>query len=366
MRIALIYLGRRGAGGWISLELMKQLQGRFPTLAVISSAIERRSVWVELVSESIITRTYHSALTAMISLLIPSRINVLARQIRRFEPDILIFPMFHPWNAILQKRLQEIPSVIIVHDPQPHPDLAGWFYGKLEGLSIRRAERCITLNNTMMDRLIQRGANPAKIDFIPLGPYRLIPDHELIPLVEDIPTILFFGRIVPYKGLEVLLQAYAGLRLHRMARLLIAGGGSLAPYRTMLANLPDVEIINHWITEDEFEKIFPRGDLLVLPYTSASQSGIIPIAASFGLPVIATRTGGLPEQVQDGVSGWLVKPDSKDELIAAITEALDNPEMARKRGKTLQKHYEDIFNWEGITLQVEESLKKAVQDRGWE
>ena len=364
MRIALIYLGRRGAGAWISLELMKQLQDRFSTLAVISSDLERRTVWEKLVSQILVTHTFHNALTALSSLLMPTRVSALVEQIRRFKPDVLLFPMFHPWNSLIQRRLRGLPSIIFVHDPQPHPDLAGWFYGILEGLSIRRAERCMVLNNTMMDRLIQRGANPAKIDFVPIGPYRIIPSRKLVPLSKDVPTILFFGRIVPYKGLEILLQAYAGLRHHRTARLLIVGEGNLAPFESMIATLPDVEIINHWITEDEFEDIFSQGDLVVLPYTSASQSGVIPIAASFGLPVIATRTGGLPEQVEDGVSGWLVEPGNIETLTSAVTEALDNPEKARQRGKALQLRYENQMSWEGIGLQVAESLKKAVQNQG--
>lgn len=364
MRIALIYLGRRGAGRWISLELARQLQKNFPLLTVTSQYMEGRSEWETLESERLVTPTFQNAIQALLSLILPFQINQLAKKIRRFRPDVLLFPMFHPWNAFIQRMLPNVPSVVFVHDPQPHPDLTGWFYGKLEQAAIQQAERCIILSENLKDSMIERGINANKIDIVPLGLFRLSPSRKLIPLDEDFPTLLFFGRIVPYKGLETLLQAYADVRHTHQARLLIAGEGDLVPYQNLLKDLPDVEVVNHWVPEGEITKLFINSDLVVLPYTSASQSGVIPMAASFGLPVIATRVGGIPEQIMDGESGWLVEPNSKDALATAIREALDNPELARRRGEALRLRYENEFNWEKIALQVGESLKKAKQARG--
>ena len=185
------------------------------------------------------------------------------------------------------------------------------------------------------------------------------------PLSGNVPTLLFFGRIVLYKGLDVLLQAYADVRQTHTARLVIAGEGDLRLYQKALHTLPDVKVINHWIPEDEIEELFLKSDLLVLPYIGASQSGVIPIAAALGLPVIASCTGGIPEQIEDGKSGWLVQPASKDALAAAIVEALDNPALARQRGEALRTRYESqLFSWEQIARQVRESLKKAAQAAG--
>jgi glycosyltransferase involved in cell wall biosynthesis len=256
------------------------------------------------------------------------------------------------------------PSVVFIHDPKPHPDLTGWVYAKLEQSSIRQAKRCIILSKNLVDEMIKRGASPEQIDVIPLGPYSNHRNPELIPLRRDIPTLLFFGRVVLYKGLDILLQAYAELRKTHQACLVIAGEGDLRPYQSMLKNLTDVKIINQWIPEDEIETLFIQSDILVLPYTSASQSGVIPIAASVGLPVIATRTGGVPEQIEDGKSGWLVQPGSKEALLTAITEALDHPDLARQRGEALRVRYESLFNWEKVAHQVAESLKKAVHPTG--
>jgi glycosyltransferase involved in cell wall biosynthesis len=365
MRVALIYLGRRGAGGWISLELARQFQSMFPTLAVISSYTEQRAIWEKLNTDRLITHTYRNALSALASMLMPIEVSRLVRKIKSFRPDVLLFPMFHPWNALIERRMPNIPSVVFVHDPHPHPDLTGWVYGKLEQSSIRQAERCIILSENLMDEMLKRGIKPEQVDVIPLGPFRLNTRRKLNPLKRNIPTLLFFGRIVLYKGLDILLQAYADIRQTHQARLVIAGEGDLKPYQNMLRNLPDLEVINHWIPEDEIEELFLKSDLLVLPYTGASQSGVIPIAAALGLPVIATCTGGIPEQIEDGKSGWLVEPASKDALAAAIMEALNHPELTRQRGEALRMRYESqLFSWEQIARQVGESLKKAAQTTG--
>lgn len=364
MRIALIYLGRRGAGSWISLELARQFQNMFPTLVVISQYAEQRSTWEKLKIERLITPTYRNAISALISLLLPFEVNRLVRKINNFQPDILLFTIFHPWNALIAQRMPHIPSVVFIHDPKPHPDLTGWVYGVFEQSSIKRAKRYIILSENLIDEMIKRGTSPEQIDIIPLGPYSNNSGHDLIPLKREFPTILFFGRVVQYKGLDILLQAYADIRKTYQAGLVIAGEGNLKPYQDMIRKLSDVKIINRWIPEDEIETLFCQSDLLVLPYTSASQSGVIPIAASHGTPVIATRTGGVSEQIEDGKSGWLVEPGSKDSLARAIAEALAHPDLARQRGSALRTRYERQFNWEKIAYQVVESLKKAIQTRG--
>lgn len=362
-RVAIIYLGRRGAGGWISFELARQLQEMFPTLVVTSRYSEQQQKWETLHAEKLVIPTFRSTLQALISLLFPVRVNHLVQMLRGFKPDVLLFPMFHPWNSLIQTRMRNIPSIVFVHDPLSHPDLAGWFYNRLEKVSIGYAERCILMSHSLVDVLRERGISPARIDVINLGPFRIEPTWNRTLEKQNVFNLLFFGRIVPYKGLEVLLQAYASLRKTHRAHLVIAGEGDLNHFQNHLKNLPDVKIYNHWIPENEIEKLFSQSDLLILPYTSASQSGVIPIAASFGLPVIATKTGGLPEQIEAGISGWLVQPGDADALAQAMKEALDYPESAHKRGKALRARYEGEFSWEQSARQVAESLEKAVQAR---
>jgi glycosyltransferase involved in cell wall biosynthesis len=364
MHIAVVYLGRRGAGGVISLELARQLEQRHQVLAILSTLAENLEYWKKASIRRVEVGTFRNPVGAFLSLVFPFQIKRIANQIRQAKPDVLLFPMFHPWNSLIQKILSDVPSVVFVHDPRPHPDLAGWFYEKLENASIRRASRCVILSETLKPHLAGRGVDSARIDVVPLGPFPYAPMGSNSEKQDHSPTLLFFGRIMPYKGLETLLKAYARVRETQACRLIVAGEGNLSTFRDLLAGLPDVEVVNRWFGEGEVGDFFARSDLVILPYASASQSGVIPIAATFGLPVIATRVGGLSEQVEDGVSGWLVPPENVDALADAIREALTQPAQARLRGQALKARYEKQFGWEEISLQVVKSLELARQARG--
>jgi len=366
MRIGIVYLGRRGAGGPISFEMATRLSAREQVLAVLSTRLEGLDVWQKSGLELLMTTTYRSTPGAVLAWLNHIRLHRLASQIRSWKPDVLIYPLFYTLNPFLQMHLGGIPSIVAVHDPQPHPGLRDRAYHFIENLSIRQATRCYILSEAFRVPLQRRGVTPERIDYIPLPDLsyyrRFSAPGGISPIQnpDEVPTLLFFGRITAYKGLEVLLQAYRQIHAHRPVRLLIAGDGDLRPYQPLLEGLPDVEIANRWIEEPEIHIFFERARLLVAPYTSASQSGVIAIAAGFGLPVVATHTGGLPEQVQHGVNGILVSPGSVNELASAIEGLLDDPMRADALGQRLREDTLGHRNWDRITALVGEACVKAI------
>ncbi len=363
MRIVIIYLGRRGAGGKVSYEIANKLSARNTLLVVLSKYTEILSIWQEVPFRHVTIETYQNVLQAIRTLVVPSKINEIVHQIRAFRPDVLLFPMFHPWNMIIQNKMPDIPSVVFVHDPRPHPDFIGYGYEKLENLSIRQATRCVVMSEVLRPILVKRGVPHEQIDVIPLGPLNYSSSSKVVEK-QEFRTVLFFGRIAPYKGLDTLLEAFKKVTETIPCRLRIVGDGNIDRYKNWLTQIPNVEIINRWVAEEEVGDIFARSDVVVLPYTSASQSGVIPIAAVYGLPVIATRTGGLPEQIEDGLSGWLVPPGDITALAQAIGQALIRPDLAHRRGLELKKRYERLFNWEQISSQIQISLEKARQVQG--
>lgn len=362
MRISIIYLGRRGAGGKISFELARALSRVQDVFVVLSRQAENLNGWGNLLVERVEVHTYRGAVGALASLLFPAAIQRVAKMVRQATPDMLLFPLFHPWNAIIQRKLSMLPSVVFVHDPRPHPDLTGWFYEKLENASIRRAARCVVMSEALKPALVQRGVSPEKIDVIPLGLFEYNTASRPKKTPNAYPTLLFFGRVVPYKGVDTLLEAVAGVAQYRPVHLLLAGEGNLKPFRSLLNAIPSTEIINRWIGEDEIASIFSRADLVVLPYTSASQSGIIPLAAGFSLPVIATQTGGIPEQIRHGYSGWLVQPGSAQALAEMIDHVLNHPMEAEAAGQRLYEEYAHQRNWNKIARMVSHSLETAIKE----
>jgi glycosyltransferase involved in cell wall biosynthesis len=363
MRIVLVYLGRRGAGGKISYEMAHNLSAQNTLLLVLSEQTEMLPVWQEVPIQHIVVETYKNIFQAIKTLVVPLKINEIVHHIKAFRPDVLLFPMFHPWNMIIQRKMREIPSVVFVHDPRPHPDFLGYGFEKLENLSIHQAARCVVMSDILRPNLVKRGVPHERIDVIPLGPLNYSSLSKMVKK-QEFPTVLFFGRIAPYKGLDTLLKAFDKVIETIPCRLRIVGDGNIDRYKNWFTQNSYIEIINRWVPEEEVGDIFASSDIVVLPYTSASQSGIIPIAAVYGLPVIATRTGGLPEQIEDGLSGWLVPPRDITALAQAISQALTRPDLARERGLELKKRYEKWFNWERISNQIQVCLERAMQAHG--
>ncbi|MFN2304604.1 MAG: glycosyltransferase family 4 protein [Anaerolineales bacterium] len=358
MRIAVVYLGRRGSGSLISLGLCEQLAKKAEVLIIRSTQVENLSAWKQASFKQISVKTYRSFSQAVFAWLNYRQQRWIADQIRSWQPAVLLFPMFYTLNPFLQHQLTEIPSVVAVHDPVPHPGSVDWVYAKLENWSIQQARRCLLFSRVLVPALEERGVSPDHIDVIPHGP--LIYPSTAHPDFDQPTSLLFFGRITPYKGLDVLIEAYARLRERHQIKLRIVGSGDLRPYLSLLENLQGVEIVNRWVDESEVSRYFGPNQIVVLPYTSASQSGVIAIAAGYDLPVIATRTGGLPEQINDGVTGILVPPGSVDKLVGAIEDLLNNSQKAAFLGQALGKDFSQNRNWNVIATQVLSACEKAL------
>lgn len=358
MKLAFIYLGWRGAGLPISYELATHLKQQAQVLAVLSKDVNALPEWQTSGIERLAVPTYHNLPQAVWSWVHQAQIAKLALQLQRWQPDVLLFPMFYTWNPFIQRRLRGIPAVVAVHDPRGHPDLNGFLWQLMENYSIRHASRCLVFSQLLQPELEKRGVDPEQIDYIPLGPFPYPqPAHKP---ATSVPTLLFFGRITSYKGLEVLLKAFQRVRQNIPSRLLIVGVGDLRPYASLLRQAPDVELVNRWIDENEIPGFFSRATLLVLPYTSASQSGVLPVAANFGIPVIASRVGGIPEQIEDGRTGLLTEPGSVEELIQAIERLLKDEKLAQSLGENLRHEFEQHRNWALIAQKVYVSCQKAM------
>lgn len=161
--------------------------------------------------------------------------------------------------------------------------------------------------------------------------------------------LLFYGFIRQYKGLDILIKAM-GLLENEDVFLTIAGEwwGKRATLRNMIkkAKLNDkIEIIDRYISEDETAELFFRADVIVLPYRSASGTGVVSLAYRYGKPVIATAVGGLPEVVSDGVSGYVVRPDDPLALSEAIHKFLNLSSSKMKEGvETVAKN----MTWDSL------------------
>jgi glycosyltransferase involved in cell wall biosynthesis len=138
--------------------------------------------------------------------------------------------------------------------------------------------------------------------------------------------LLFFGFVRPYKGLDVLVSALEQVGSAEVA-LTVAGEWwrTDAPLRRRLAALPNTTVIDRYVTAAEADACYARADVVLLPYRSASGSGVAADAFRHAKPVLASRVGALADMVQDGGNGWLVPPADAAALAAAIRRLLRTP-----------------------------------------
>jgi glycosyltransferase involved in cell wall biosynthesis len=159
------------------------------------------------------------------------------------------------------------------------------------------------------------------------------------------PYVLFFARIEAYKGVDTLLAAMRQLNGQSDLRAVVAGKGDLNE------SIPDnVEVRNRLMGDAEAAELFRRCSLVVLPYRDATQSALIGAAYFFGKPVIVTRTGALPEYVEEGTTGWIVEPNNAAALVEYFTAAFNDPARLQRMGQAGQAWYASRLQTEQSTL----------------
>ena len=173
----------------------------------------------------------------------------------------------------------------------------------------------------------------------------------------DGPVVLFFGLVRAYKGLDVLLHAVAQARERVPITLVVAGEfyEERKPYDELVRRLgleDAVRIHDRYIPNEDVEMYFRAADLVVLPYRSATQSGIAQIALGFEIPVIVTRTGGLPEVIREGETGFVVPPENPAALATALADFFIQDRVARLRPHL--RDAADAFSWATMRRSVEQ------------
>ncbi|PWB79350.1 MAG: glycosyl transferase [Candidatus Methylomirabilota bacterium] len=174
-------------------------------------------------------------------------------------------------------------------------------------------------------------------------------------------TLLFFGLIRRYKGLPCLLDAMPHVLQQIDCTLLVVGEFYDGKDRCLqlineLGLASKVRIIDRFVPDEEVSLYFSAADLVVLPYESATQSAIVPIAYAFERPVVATRVGGLPEAVRDGETGFLVEPRNPAALAKAIIRFYEEDMAGTFRRHILQQQH---LSWGELAA----TLEAAAIDR---
>ena len=269
----------------------------------------------------------------------------LLRFLRRLQPDVVHLQQGHLWFNLFLPLLRGTTLVVTVHDAQVHPGDAASAKtpAPIMRIPFRRADRLI-VHARDVGALLQTnaGRHADDIDCIPL--IALADTGSRSEPHAEVPgTVLFFGRIWPYKGLDVLIHAEP--LLHERvptARVVIAGDGEpFDVYRRRMQDPERFTVLDRYIETDERARLFQEAAVVVLPYIEASQSGVVPLAYAYGKPVVATAVGGLPEVVDDGVTGILGPPRDPAALADAIARLLLDDGLRTEMGAAARRRLDD-------------------------
>jgi glycosyltransferase involved in cell wall biosynthesis len=267
----------------------------------------------------------------------------ILQQLRDFGPNVVHLQQGSMWFNIALEFDHSFPLVLTTHDAERHPGdklsrKTPYYFSKL---GFHRADRLIAHNQYVKALLHEKLGIPEKklrvVPHIQLGQH-----HGPVDSQDDGRTVLFFGRIWPYKGLDSLILAEPWIAQQiPEVRIVIAGEGEdFAQYRRLMVHPERFLVLNRHISDTEVAEIFSQASVVVLPYIEASQSGVIPIAYTFARPVVGTTVGGLPEMIEDGVTGLLVPPSNVEKLASAIVTILRDDTQRTRMGRAGRRKIE--------------------------
>lgn len=283
----------------------------------------------------------------------------LRRSLRRWQPNFVHLQDSVPndMRLAVAAGLPGRPYALTVHDPVVHPGdrvAPAWIRAVRRGLR-RRAELIFVHSEALAEELRGTGDARGAIEVVPHGLTGVSP-RPLPPR----PSLLFFGRISHYKGLDTLLDAMP-LVWERLPEttLTIAGEGPL-PEREALAD-PRVELRHEHVPEGDVADLFANATCAVLPYRQASQSGVGSEAKRFGRAIVATSVGGLPELVDDGC-GRLVAPEDPAALAEAVLEVAGTPGLAAELGRNAAASG-DESSWPNVAARTLDAYRRVLGGR---
>lgn len=289
-----------------------------------------------------------------------------ARYIANQKPDVVIFrywmPFFAPCFgtiARLVKRKINTQVIFICDNIIPHEKRPGDI--ALTKYAFRSVDSFVVLSKTVEDDL-HRFVPRAKyvLSHLPLfdvfGELQTKKESKIKLGISEDNVMLFFGYVRAYKGLDVLLDAMPLILKKMPAMLLIAGEfyENEEKYRNKIRQLgleKNIRLYSDYIPNEEISVYFSAADVVVLPYVSATQSAIVPVAYHFDKPVIVTDVGGLSEVVNDGRTGFVVPPQDPRAFADAVVKYYQN--KCEKEFIANIREEKKKFGWDAFIEQLE-------------
>ena len=355
MRVLVWQWGRPGAGPRYAAELARSFALVPGTTSLLSLA-----AGAELLQSAhppqcdLPFRTYGGLVGfALRALSAPLLLPRLVAWLRAQQVDVALCAMPAALDLVMAAALRRagVPFAVVVHDADPHPGDGFPLQMRLQRRLLGRAGGAIALSTHVADRLREQGIGKRLLMTGTLPPFMFGPP-PLPPGAHGGPLrLLSFGRLLPYKGLDLLADGLARLGPRDDLQVRVVGSGPSSPVLDTLRAMPGVTVENRWVPEDEVGPLLAWSDALVLSHREASQSGVAAAAIAARRWIVATRVGGLEEQLR-AVPGALLCDPTPDSLAGALRQLFE-------RQTTYQHAAEDPgMAWQAASALMFQRLKE--------
>jgi glycosyltransferase involved in cell wall biosynthesis len=297
-----------------------------------------------------------------------------ASLIKKEKADLVVFDWWHPFfsfchftisfliKSVYRNKILFITENVISHEANAIDKI-------LTKLGLSNASSFLALSEKVEKDLefVEKSRNVYRSELPVYDSYnfneqKIISTKKDLDFDENSKLLLFFGYVRKYKGLDLLLNALAELiKKDSSYKLLVAGEfyDDEKFYREKVESLnlnAHVKLLDDFIPNEEVSKYFEPSDLVVLPYRSATQSGILNLAYGFLKPVLVTNVGGLAEFVDNGKTGYVIKPDSQEDLVNGIIIFFEQREKINFAENIKNRISQNAFN------SLPELFEKIISD----
>lgn len=272
--------------------------------------------------------------------------------------DLAVLPV-----GVAAARLHRLPLVLTVHTSLRHTlavsDLRSALLktlgGPIERCGERSAEAVLVITSRLFRLLVSDGVEEKRIYVIPPGVNPSLFEGPFEDPFAGIrrPRVLFVGRLAAQKGVGTLVEA-AGLLEDPSAQVLLVGDGPERKALEREAKRIGVGDRLHFVgffAHERLPAVLAHADLLVLPSLYEELGTVLLEAMQAGLPIVASKTGGIPDVIEDGVNGMLVPPGDPEALAHAIGRLLTDRDLARQLSEAAQERSKD-YDWEVLAERV--------------
>ncbi len=329
MRVLVWQWGRRGAGPRFAVEMVhgfEQVPGAQILLSLSTGAEILRAKAPPICD--LYFKTYNGLPSYVRrAFSAPMLVPRLEAWLRSQRVDVALCAMPAPLDFLMTAALRRagVPFAVVVHDAERHPGDLFPAQMRLQRRIMQQAKGLFALTEHVATGVRAQGIA------VPL----FMASHPPFPFGDPAPPprahggklrLLSFGRLLPYKGLDLLQEALAALGTRDDIVVRVVGSGPETRELAALRAMPGVTVENRWVPEDEIGPLLAWSDALVLSHREASQSGVVAAALAAGRWVVATRVGGLAEQLKDQPGAVLCEPHGS--ALAAAIETVNRRDPA--------------------------------------